>query len=89
MFEVMNTYYLERKAMGNADNLPKHQSVDYDTLAKSAGDLVVAVICGIDPDTESIQRFSTNVITVNTNISNPLGYTIPTYVLAGTKYILP
>lgn len=64
-------------------------SVDYESIAKNTGDLVMAVLRGVDPDSESIRRFSTNVIALNTDTAALLSYTFPADVLAEVRYIFP
>jgi putative ABC transport system substrate-binding protein len=64
-------------------------SVNYDDMSKSTGDLVAAVLLGVEPDDVPVQLFNTDVIAINTDTASKIGYTFPADVLAEAKYIFP
>ncbi|MEM4260710.1 MAG: SAM-dependent chlorinase/fluorinase [Candidatus Woesearchaeota archaeon] len=64
-------------------------SVDYDALARGTGDLVASVIRGINPDSQKIKTFSTNVVAINTQTAMSIGYTFSESIIQRAKYIFP
>lgn len=62
-------------------------SVDYDALAKATGSTVAAAVRGVDIDSFEIQRFSTNVIAVNSTTASAIGFTIPQDLLDKATYV--
>ncbi|MDQ1265750.1 MAG: putative tryptophan/tyrosine transport system substrate-binding protein, partial [Bacteroidota bacterium] len=64
-------------------------SVDYDALSKSAGDMVLSVLLGMDPDNMPVQKFSTDVISINTATAGKIGFTFPQEIKDKAKYVFP
>lgn len=64
-------------------------SVDYDALAKSTGELTLAVIRGINPDNEQVRKFSTNVIALNTETASKIGFIFSDVLKNKAKFIFP
>lgn len=64
-------------------------SVDYDLIAWQTGDMVSAVIRGVDPDDMPVRYFPTTVIAVNTQTAASMGYQFDPEVLKEATYIYP
>lgn len=62
-------------------------SVDYTALALGTGNLAVSVLRGVNPNDIPIQRFSTNVIALNTATASKIGFTFSAELLSRAKYI--
>jgi len=64
-------------------------SVDYDLIARETGKLVVAVIRGVNPDDVSVKYFDTNIIAINTQTAESLGYVFDPGIISEARYIYP
>ena len=63
--------------------------VDYELIGRSTGDLVLAILRGVEPDEESIKYFSSNVISINTATADLLGYTYSQDIVDEASFIYP
>jgi putative ABC transport system substrate-binding protein len=64
-------------------------SVNYDLIARETGKLVVTVIRGVNPDDVPVKYFDTNIIAINTQTAENLGYVFDPGIISEARYIYP